>query len=319
MNDSANTVWIKAFSADGYQLGITLEVDPANVGASVAQYLASLKAAGLTPRELGIEEGEQVEACSAISRRSKANKDGTTTPIIDLFVGELEYKTLSVYLNTDEDVAAFESAFGIALRELPEYDSEAAVKRTDTARFSKYARRPVKPVRFVHEKNPAYTGAEGEMKPKRRFVRWMSEASPQRPTPAPQPLTVVQGGKAATRSDELFQQMESERSAAITTAVSGDGTFLCNRIERKQSKDNKTRWLDFLATEPKDGSAIAFSRSETPGLKDSIHAEHYNLLEHNGTVFVETIRVFYKNEKNGEKEFRKVVRVAVAEAEAVAT
>lgn len=178
-------------------------------------------------------------------------------------------------------------------------------------------------------------------KEKDGFDKWLAgEQKKSNPTPAPQPsLTVVPGGKAtpsvpsstravssvangspsgSDKSADLLDQMSGERGDALQTAINGDGSFLCNQIERKQAKGTKTRWLDFIATEPTGGSAIAFSRSETPGLKDSINAEHYNLLDQNGTVFVETIRVFYRNEKNGEKEFRKVVRVVAAEvAEAV--
>lgn len=151
----------------------------------------------------------------------------------------------------------------------------------------------------------------GAPKEGREFDQWLAQE--QKKAGAPPVLRVLPSAVTppATRSDQLLDEMTDERRAAIKDAVSGDGSFLCDRIERKEKAGK--RWLVFHALTPSDGSAIAWARSEVNGLKDSILPEHYNLLENVGTVYIGELDVTWKKEvKNGGTN-RLVVGVAIPE------
>lgn len=277
-----NTVNIKAYSADGYPVYLTLEISHAeDIGAQVTAYLASLKAANLMPREQGVEQGENAETVTAMVRRSKANDDGSTTPIIDLYTGENNFKTLSLYLNTDDDVHAFEAATGVKLASLPEYDSNAAIERKDTGRWNKYARTPVHPTRFVHMQNPAYTGAEGDMKPKRKFVRWMPDAAASSPPPV-----------SGSRSDAILSEIENSRSQQSQDAVKPKRThqFTVSQIIVGKT-DNGAHFLEFK-TALDDGELVnarywGKSGQRLTGLQDAIGHAEYQALRDPGLVNLE--------------------------------
>lgn len=162
---------------DGGKINFTVNLDTpltdVQAQAAVAAYHV-LKAAGLTPREPGLGGGEQSETVHYVVRRAKKNEDGTQTPVVDLYVDKLKFRFMGVYLNTPEDVAAFEAAAGVNLRDLPLFRSQSPLKRgEDDELDALHLRSLPHPVTVVFKLNPNAT--EENKEAKRRFVRWASQ------------------------------------------------------------------------------------------------------------------------------------------------
>lgn len=146
-------------------------------------------AAGFLVHAPGLEAGEQKGEIGYVLRRSKLNEDKSETPIVDLYLvnDAVKFKVLSVYLNKDQDVAAFEKASGIGLASLREFPGTAAPERGASRQSDSYITRVPKPFGVVMEQNPKYDEKEavaargkGEIYgvPKRKFVRWEWVSTP---------------------------------------------------------------------------------------------------------------------------------------------
>lgn len=136
----------------------------------------ALTAAGITVRETGIEAGENVEEVAYLVVRQQKNDDGRPpTPVLDLYPEQLKHRFLNVYLNTADDVTAFENATGLQLARLPVHKMKAPITRGDPDVDNDYVVRLPRPVRIVWKPNPHYE--EGGTKPKRHFERWLDVVS----------------------------------------------------------------------------------------------------------------------------------------------
>lgn len=154
-----------------------------------------LIADGFTTNEPGLEEGEIKEKVGSIVRRKKKNSDNTITPIVDLYPtsDKAVYKFLSVYLNTPEEVKAFEDASGVMVGAGKNWPGDAAPSK-ENEDAKEYFVKPRVDFMVVHKANPLYE--EGNMKPKRLFVRW--EVANAQPPPTPQPQPQLQPSQTAT-------------------------------------------------------------------------------------------------------------------------
>lgn len=198
--------WMKLFHPSGVLVSLPVEgqgADPnqydyAGAFAAVGRALA----AGFTVNAPGLEAGEQKEECLYVARREKENKDKSITPIIDLYSSHeaVQYKVMSVYLNDEDDVEAFQFATGVKLNALAVFPGNAAVKRGESAKTDRFIVKAPKPFGIVIQDNPKYSEADAEAcaakketykVPKRLFVRWadkMPEAKPvERPAQQPDP------------------------------------------------------------------------------------------------------------------------------------
>lgn len=167
------------WTPDGTKINFTINLDAeftdAHVAVASAAYTA-LKAAGLLPREPGLEDGEQSEPIACIVRREHY-KDGKATPVLDLYSDSPQYRLhrfMVYYLNTPDDIAAFEAASGLVLAQMPLYDSEAPLERDKNPnKDAQYTRRPMHPLTVVYKINPAAkTETDGKRPKLRLFVRW---------------------------------------------------------------------------------------------------------------------------------------------------
>lgn len=117
-------------------------------------HLQSVTIAGITPMliivrgdtseelAVGIEalinttrqEDKTVETIHTIMFREQVSSDGKVTPVIDCYPewrGKYgQFKFVSIYLNNDADVAAFEAQAGLSIDGLPLYESQAPLQRT---------------------------------------------------------------------------------------------------------------------------------------------------------------------------------------------
>lgn len=144
--------------------------------------------AGFLVNPPGLEAGEQKAEALYVVRREVADRDGEVTPVVDLYAaedGQNRYKMLKVYLNTDDDVAAFERASGLALSAMTRYDGTGDIDRQSNNRnLLKLVYRAPRPFQVIFKPNPKYdadaakAAKPGEyMVPKKKFVRW-GEARP---------------------------------------------------------------------------------------------------------------------------------------------
>lgn len=144
-------------------------------------------AVGFTVNAPGLEEGEKREEVGYVLRREKENKDNSVSPIIDLYSPNdaVAYKVLTEYLDSDDEIRAFEAASGISLNQMKVFPGTAALKRDGSKAAKDYIFKAPRPFAVVMRANPKYDPAEAEAFaarketykiPKRIFVRWEGQA-----------------------------------------------------------------------------------------------------------------------------------------------
>jgi hypothetical protein len=169
-NASANpTMSFSGWLPNGMKVYFTMPSDFENAMEMAIAFTDKLIAKGFRQHEPGLEEGEQRETINMVARRKKTNDDGSITPVLDLYVNndKMKHRFIAVYLNTPEDVQAFESVSGIKLASIPLNPAKAPVDR-DEKDFTM----ATKPFNIVYKNNPRYDDAADTKMPKRLFVRF---------------------------------------------------------------------------------------------------------------------------------------------------
>jgi hypothetical protein len=143
----------------------------ADIAQSAAAQVRAYLDAGFAPLAA---EGAKVALIGVVVRRAKF--DNVQTPIIDMYrVDETGNKRfIRVYLNTPDDVKAFERAVGRALSSIPLYEGTAPLQLDEEAQkhlVQKYAIR-VRPFQIEWRANPKYAGRDDKKNPARLFVRY---------------------------------------------------------------------------------------------------------------------------------------------------
>ena len=167
--------WVKLFHPSSAQVTIPLHLDkPILVAEAQAlmESVTSLLQAGFSVDAPGLEEGEHVEEIGFVVRRSKANADGTETPVVDLYPTRGNFRQLGKYLNNEADIQAFETACGLALSGLPLYEGDNSIERGKNPKMDKYVVALKHPVKMIWKLNPRYEGENDKKNAKRLFVRW---------------------------------------------------------------------------------------------------------------------------------------------------
>jgi len=140
---------------------------------------------GFVPTQMGLEQGETKEAVTHLARRSKANTDNTSTPIVDVYCNG-NFKVLGVYLNNTDDIVAFNAAFGLDLfKDIPLYDGDTSIERGKNADRDKKYVVPVSGVDAIYKLNPKWEGDDDKKHSKRMLVRWEPRAPKSSPAPVP--------------------------------------------------------------------------------------------------------------------------------------
>jgi hypothetical protein len=169
-NASASpTMSFSGWLPNGMKVYFTMPSDFENAMEMAITFTDKLIAKGFRQHEPGLEEGEQRETINMVARRNKLNDDGSNTPVLDLYVNndKMKHRFIAVYLNTPEDVQAFESVSGIKLTSIPLNPTKAPVDR-DVKEFTL----ATKPFNIVYKNNPQYDETNDSKKPKRLFVRF---------------------------------------------------------------------------------------------------------------------------------------------------
>jgi hypothetical protein len=123
--NATGSIWIKAWTPDGFQVSLTL---PALTVADAMRHLDDVRAHGLLttlPVDGGLESGESAETITMCVKRMKKNRKDETRPIIDVYWDGAGFKFVSIYLDTDEQIADFEAVSGLKVKDMPKYPSTA--------------------------------------------------------------------------------------------------------------------------------------------------------------------------------------------------
>lgn len=168
--------WTRLYHPRGPQVTLpVLDTTPAGSLAAVAAYLD----AGWLVAAPGLEEGEEKDSVGWVLR-STIEKDGESTPFLLLYSTNdaLKWSFLKVYLNTDDDIAAFEYASKMRLDALPEYVGADKPARGAAAKTDRFIVAAPRPFGVVYKKNPKYDPNETDASKKksaRLFVRWADQ------------------------------------------------------------------------------------------------------------------------------------------------
>jgi hypothetical protein len=142
-------IYIKAYSADGFQIGLTL---PALTVADAMRHLEDVRAAGLLTMMPEATAGELIETMTMCVRRETVNKHDDTVPVIDCYFNGGKFKWVTLYLDDDTQRAEFERQSGLTVAKMPLYASQAPLQAGERATM-KYEVQCPRP--FVAVKVPA--------------------------------------------------------------------------------------------------------------------------------------------------------------------
>jgi len=170
--------WVTLFHPCGAQVTLPLPViehlSADERAAAAMMMVTAYLGTGFLVSAPGLEDGETAEEISAVARREA--KDETT--IIDFYSSNLNLKKkfMHVYLNTEQDVAAFEEAAGLKVNAIPAYDGALAIARDDN-KAGKYLVSLPRPIKLVWKLSPKWeewkaAGVEGNEPHKRMLVRY---------------------------------------------------------------------------------------------------------------------------------------------------
>lgn len=192
--ENSNTFWTTGY-IKGAKVSFTFAIsDPYNAYAEASMVIQKLLSDGFAQNEPGLEAGENKELVGYVARRQKKNEDGTITPVIDVYSPHkaVKFKMISVYLNTPEEIAAFEQASGHKLASLPLVPGKAALDKgdeeTDTMIMAVTTQMHV-----IRKPNPRYDESSEDKKPKWLFVRWEAAGIPTQPAAVQPPANPFSG------------------------------------------------------------------------------------------------------------------------------
>jgi hypothetical protein len=193
METNLNNGWVKLFTATGAQVTLAVPMDgsvlPFESAAAALKSVENLLAAGWLVEAPGLEEGEQKQEVVSVLRRE--GKDGT--PIVAFYLAHPKTvkKFLHSYLNTEDDVRAFEAATGLRLESLPCWPGERDIDK-DAREAGKYIVPLPRPINLVWEINPKWQNwsaeggkATGAIEPHKRILVRYDLGQ----VPAPKPAT----------------------------------------------------------------------------------------------------------------------------------
>lgn len=193
METNVNNGWVKLFTSAGAQVTLAVPMDgsvmPFESAAAALKSVEDLLAAGWLVEAAGLEEGEQKQEVVSVSRREA--KDGTPVVAFYLVHPKTVKKFLHLYLNTEDEIRAFEAATGLRLEAIPLWTGERDIYK-DHREAGKYIVPLPRPIHLVWEINPKWQNwsaeggkAAGVIEPhKRILVRYDAAQSP-----APKPAT----------------------------------------------------------------------------------------------------------------------------------
>lgn len=258
-DESCKCGWIKLWHPRGVIVTLPVSAEKVDYAVMFANVTAAFDA-GFLEAAPGLNAGEQRFEAVAVVRRSKTNRDDSESPMIDLYEHGNEYKSLTVYLDSDEEITAFQSASGMKLQDILLLASPAAPKRGDR-QTDKFFAVPPKPFGVVFEPNPKYDQAAADKAtqqspyriPKRIFLRWSDQkpASPTESGSSGEPSNTVQPTddqvlatwRAFLKSDPSITDLNN-RIAATLPNLPTDQKSKVWSVVKEHAKSAGLAWSD---------------------------------------------------------------------------
>lgn len=176
------TGWTKLYHRSGALVTIPVTAAPLDYAAMLANVNAMI-AAGFAVTAPGLEAGEIKEQVGFIVRGQR--DDGREiTDFLLLYSPDdgKKFSYLKVWLNKDEDVAAFEAASGMKLESIPVYVGQDKPERgKNRVVDNQFMRQVPKPFPVILQENPKWKQSEADAAaaekkmytvPRRVFLRW---------------------------------------------------------------------------------------------------------------------------------------------------
>lgn len=191
-------------------------------GHMLMRSLDNLLTAGWSVTLPGVEPGESMDEIGFVARREKFNtNDSTTTPIVDLYPNKEPnrggaFKLIHMYLNTADDVAAFEAATGVKLAQIPLFNGDNAIERGKGK--DNFVLTLPAPTRLVWKQNPQWEGENDKKHPKRLFVRWFDLRPQVAVNPATGEVLTPDFSNVKTPGGLLISALDKEKLTKLTTA-----------------------------------------------------------------------------------------------------
>lgn len=156
----ANTIWVKAYTPSGIQVGITVSFEAGKL-MPASELDAMIASAGYLVTMPGAEPGQKVETITEVIRYTQHNSDGTTTPCIGLYLENPKLNfAKKAYLNTSDEQRQFEILSGLKIADLPEFPSAGLPKRNEKS-ASNFIKQVVTPFKIALDET-SYTDDEGQ-------------------------------------------------------------------------------------------------------------------------------------------------------------
>lgn len=161
---------ISGWLPNGMKVFFQMPVYATNAFEDAMAFTNMLMTKGFSQQEPGLGKGEHRELIGSAGRRNKKNKDGTVSPVLDLYAeaSHLTFRYMAIYLDNAEDIKTFETVSGLRLDEIPLNKMDAAPGRDNQDLVVKFKT----PAMLVYTNNPDYDETSTDKKPKRLFVRW---------------------------------------------------------------------------------------------------------------------------------------------------
>lgn len=220
-NSNTPTIWFNGWLPNGAKVSFTLPVNLDTAFEEALAFTNAMLAKGFTQSEPGLEDGEKREQIGYVALREKTNNDGTITPVLDIYVNNdrMKFRFLAVYLDTDEDIKAFETVSGLRVVNIPVNPTDSPPDRENKKLVVKLPH----PITAIYKENPNYDESSAEKKPKRYFERW-DGVTKVLPLDAPavdgaQSNATVPNFNAPQKDDESLPVAQN----AVQTPLNGNG------------------------------------------------------------------------------------------------
>ncbi len=232
---------VKLYHPRGPQVTLSIPADPAEAFAHIGRCLD----VGWLVIAPGLEEGEMIEHVGYFVRGCHEN-----TPFLLLYStndGQNSFSFLKVYLNDDDQIAAFEAASKIKLESIPEYLGADKPERGKSAKLDAFIVRAKRPFNVVMKKNPKFDeaqrvacAAKNEIYkvPARLFVRWADQAAGPEVPKTDQHGEIEKPANAPATQPPTESPIEIDLQKCLTT------------FETLKTLEKLDQWCDWAAKKP---------------------------------------------------------------------
>ena len=209
--ENGNTLWLTAFTPNGFKVSITLIIDPAKIP-SAAQMDALMSEAGYTPNLIELDKDTSIEEIDAVVR-SVTSKGDT---VIYCYNTRLEWKLGQLYLDDASDKTAFESVAGIKLDSLLLYEGQGAPQRKNKnpTKWEKQVR-PFKITKTI-------IGQDDQGNNRYKYALHGHTSAPTQPAPAPQSAPSAFDNLLGTPAKQAFKTPAIKREFMERCALTAD-------------------------------------------------------------------------------------------------